>query len=54
LIAQHCANAVGVPVGITANLIIHPHNHLSIIVRKKPEEASVEPMPEGFEKLFGR
>src|SRR5258708_4596984 len=36
-IAQHCANAARVPVGVCANLVIMPKQQMYLLVRKKPE-----------------
>lgn len=35
-IAQDCANAVGVPVSVCADLVIAPKQRMYLVVRKKP------------------
>jgi hypothetical protein len=36
LIAQHCADAVGVPVSVCAHLVIAPKQRMYVLVRKTP------------------
>ncbi len=38
LIAQQCADAVGVAVSVSADLVIAPKQRMYLMVRKKPEE----------------
>ena len=37
-IAQDCSQVLGVPVSVSAYLVIAPKQHMYLLVRKKPEE----------------